>query len=450
MRLRLPLLISANPSRVLFSTFVGLLAILFFYLKYRWIDHGLYQREVLPAAVVGTVFLSSCLPQLIRSRWGLRRVGHYLILSRIGEGATSVVYGAKSMLTGRKVAVNVLHGYMREEEENRDGFMNEAARGIGLSNPHLVEIYERGRTEEKAYIAMEYIEGTPLSALIDDGRIFSEDDVLRFTLQILSGLTYLHDNGIIHRDIKSANIRVAEGENVKIMDFGLSKFLFRASVTKPGALVGTLRYMSPEQAVGKSVDPRSDIYSVGVVMYELVTGQLPYESDNEIEIIHKMLNEEPDSPAESGATISPFTDRFIMKALRKSVVERYRDAAEMSHECRIIRRLNQLQLSQEQLLRDLGEIEKQADGDVRWGDLEIAELLLRLGRSYLKSARVGMEATPSSLDECLRKGRKSLEYLELVGDKALLLRTHYLLFRVMSQKRNKREAGKHLRKVFEL
>jgi serine/threonine protein kinase len=424
--------------------------ILFLYLDYRWIDCGFYKREVLPAATAFLVFVGVTLYRIIWSRWGLRRIGNYSILGKIGEGATAIVYRAKDGPSGRQVAVKVLHNHLMKEPRNKERFLREAEIGIELRNPHLVEIYERGEVDDRVYIALEYIEGIPLSALINTEKEFSEDEVLEIAIQILSGLEHLHSIGIIHRDIKSANIMIKENGEVKIMDFGLSRFLFRTSVTTSDALVGTLRYLSPEQAMGKKLDKRSDLFSVGVILYELLTSRLPFESENEVEIIHKVINDDPTPLGEWNRDISPFMERVVLKSLKKDPEKRYCNAGEMRLDCHMIRKLTHTSRSIDLFDEDLKEVGELIPCKMGGQNPGMCATILFLGKSYLAIMRTHLQSQSPSLEKGLRYGHKSLDYLELVGDNDLRIRAHYLLYRSYSRMGNRESALKHIRKSFEL
>jgi serine/threonine protein kinase/tetratricopeptide (TPR) repeat protein len=224
-------------------------------------------------------------------------VSHYKILEKLGEGGMGVVYKAEDTKLKRTVALKFLSSHILKNKEEKIRFLNEAQTAAAINHPHVTTIYEIDEHEDQTYISMEYVEGQTLKEKIAHGPL-PITEIINMSLQICEGLQQAHEKDIIHRDIKSDNIMVTQKGQAKIMDFGLAKLRVGAngyspSITKIGTTMGTANYMSPEQAMGKEIDHRTDIWSLGVVMYEMVTGQLPFKGDYEQAIIYAILNEKP-------------------------------------------------------------------------------------------------------------------------------------------------------------
>ncbi|HWX53507.1 MAG TPA: protein kinase [Verrucomicrobiae bacterium] len=256
-------------------------------------------------------------------------VGRYEIISELGRGAMGLVYKAKDPTIGRVVALKTMrmdaHGVDTEDMLAR--FKNEA-QAVGLLNhPNIVTIYDAGEQDTTFYIAMEYIEGTTLHQLLAQKRVLATEEVIQFARQICAGLDYAQSFGIVHRDVKPANIMITSNGTVKIMDFGIAKT--GGSVTSTGQVLGTPNYMSPEQVKGKQLDGRSDLFSFGVCLYEMLTGEKPFVGQNVTTIIYKIVNETPTSPRDLDVTIHPGLSAVVIKALDKSPDDRYQTGAEL-------------------------------------------------------------------------------------------------------------------------
>src|SRR6266481_1566125 len=259
----------------------------------------------------------------------LQSIGRYEILNELGRGAMGLVYKAKDPTIGRIVAIKTmridLHGTEAEDLLRR--FRNEA-QAVGLLNhPNIVTIYDAGEQDNVFYIAMEFIEGTTLHQLISQRRVLGTEDVIRLSRQICAGLDYAHSHNIVHRDIKPANIMITANGTVKIMDFGIAKT--GGTVTSTGQVLGTPNYMSPEQVKGKPLDGRSDLFSFGVLLYEMLTGEKPFVGQNVTTIIYKIVNESPIPPRDLDVTIHPGLSMVVTKALSKAPDERYQSGADL-------------------------------------------------------------------------------------------------------------------------
>lgn len=223
-----------------------------------------------------------------------RRFGRYEIVGKLGEGAMGVVHRARDTALGRVVALKMLSAELGEDDEIVQRFRREAEAIGALSHPHIVTVYDVGESEGHAFMAMELLEGEDLRTLIDRAGEIPLPDRVRILAQIAEGLGYAHTKGVVHRDVKPANIMVTTSGQVKILDFGLARVATRETITRRGVILGTPDYMSPEQAMGKGVDPRSDVFSAGAVFYELLTGQKPFSGRTLHSVLFQIISEDPD------------------------------------------------------------------------------------------------------------------------------------------------------------
>jgi serine/threonine protein kinase/dienelactone hydrolase len=252
----------------------------------------------------------------------------YKIARILGRGGMGVVYLADDTRLKRPVALKFLPPGLALDEDIRSRFMIEAQAAAALSHPNICTIYEVDGQAEKAFISMEYVEGESLREKVAKGPL-PFDHVLDIALQVCAGLDEAHKKGIVHRDIKSANIMLTASGRAKIMDFGLAKVAGTAMITKEGSTMGTVAYMSPEQARGEAVDTRTDIWSLGVVLYELASGKLPFRGDLESAILHNIIHEEPKPLKTIVPKVPEEFERMIRRALKKRADDRYGTAAEM-------------------------------------------------------------------------------------------------------------------------
>ncbi|MFI5090709.1 MAG: protein kinase [Terriglobales bacterium] len=260
----------------------------------------------------------------------LQKIGRYNITGELGKGAMGVVYKATDPNIGRTVAIKTTrldtHGIDAESLLQR--FKNEARSAGTLNHPNIVTIYDAGEQEGVFYIAMEYIEGETLHGLLSQHRSLPVEKVIEIIRQVCAGLDYAHAHGVIHRDIKPANIMLAASGSVKVMDFGIAKA--GGTMTATGQVLGTPNYMSPEQVKGKPIDGRSDLFSVGVLLYEMLTGEKPFDGQNVTTIIYKIVSENPIPPRELDVTIHPGLNAVVTKALAKAPDERYQTGAALA------------------------------------------------------------------------------------------------------------------------
>ena len=264
-------------------------------------------------------------------------ISHYRILEKLGEGGMGVVYKAQDTKLDRIVALKFLPRHLLCDSEAKTRFENEAKAASALNQTNITTIYEINEVEGECFICMEYVEGKSVKELIEE-KTLSIEEVLKIAIQIAEGLNAAHKKDIVHRDIKSDNIMLTHEGLVKIMDFGLAKLKGVSKLTKTGSTLGTMQYMSPEQAQGIEVDQRSDIFSFGVVLYEMITGQLPFKGEHEAAVIYSILNETPEPLARYKAGVPGELQRVVDKTLAKNRDERYQHVDEMIADLKSIRR----------------------------------------------------------------------------------------------------------------
>jgi len=257
-----------------------------------------------------------------------RSLSHYTILEKLGEGGMGVVYLAEDTELKRKVALKFLSSGITSDKEAKKRFTREAQTTAALNHPNIITIYEIDEFENQTYISMEYVEGKTLRKLIDEETI-SVSKSLEIAEQICSGLEMAHQSGIVHRDIKPENIIIDNNDRVKILDFGLAKLKNVSQLTKESSILGTVKYMSPEQARGGGVDKLTDIWSLGVVLFEMLSGEVPFKGDYEQAVIYSILNEDPQSIKESGTDIPEYIEAVVRKCLTKQTSERYASTTEV-------------------------------------------------------------------------------------------------------------------------
>jgi serine/threonine protein kinase/predicted Zn-dependent protease len=251
-----------------------------------------------------------------------KNISHYKILEKLGEGGMGVVYKAQDTKLDRIVALKFLPQHLTSDSVEKERFIHEAKAASALNHTNITTIHEIDEFGGQMFIVMEYCEGKTLKRIIEKETL-SVRKVLDIGIQICEGLTIAHEKGIVHRDIKSDNIMLTPRGQVKIMDFGLAKLKGATKLTKTRSTLGTAAYMSPEQAQGEEVDQRSDIFSFGVVLYELLTGKLPFGGEHQAAIIYSIINEEPQSVARYNNQVSVELERIVSKALVKEKEERY-------------------------------------------------------------------------------------------------------------------------------
>ena len=265
-----------------------------------------------------------------------KTISHYKIIEKLGEGGMGVVYRAEDSKLKREVAIKFLPHHIAASQEERSRFEVEAQAAAALNHPNIATIYSIEDDEGELFIVMEYIDGPPLLEKIRGGPL-TIDESFRIIEQIAGGLQVAHQKGIVHRDIKSGNIMLTKAGQVKIMDFGLAKVKWSVLVTREGTTVGTAAYMSPEQARGDKVDHRADLWSMGVIFYEMLAGKLPFKGDFEQAIIYSILNEEVQPISGVRQDLPGGTDDVMTKIMSKEIANRYQTAADFLSDVRALR-----------------------------------------------------------------------------------------------------------------
>ena len=260
-----------------------------------------------------------------------RTVSHYKIIEKLGEGGMGEVYLADDTKLKRQVAIKFLPSRITVNETDKARFLQEAQAAAAINHPNVCVTHEIQDQEERPFIVMEYVKGQTLSEKIASDSM-SIEQVIEYAFQIAEALQVAHDKGIIHRDIKSDNIMVSASNQIKVMDFGLAKLKGSVKLTKSSSTVGTLAYSSPEQIDGREIDARADIFSFGIVLYEMVTGQLPFQGDYESSLVYSIMNDQPESPYKIRPDIPLALDEIIMKALIKQPNERFQSMTEIIDE----------------------------------------------------------------------------------------------------------------------
>jgi eukaryotic-like serine/threonine-protein kinase len=258
--------------------------------------------------------------------------GRYRVVRKLGSGGMADVYLAEDEELGRRIAIKILNDRHASDNQFVERFRREAKNAAGLSHPNIVQIYDRGEAEGTYYIAMEYLEGRTLKEAATERQPLPVGEAIGYARQILAALRFAHRKGIVHRDIKPHNALIDDDGRVKVTDFGIARAGAASQMTEAGSIIGTAQYLSPEQARGSPVDHRSDLYSVGVVLYELLTGAVPFTGDTPVEIAMKHLSKVPEPPSSKRPDLPRALDQVVLRALAKDPDERYGSAEEMDAE----------------------------------------------------------------------------------------------------------------------
>ena len=309
----------------------------------------------------------------------------YQIIKSIGEGGMANVYLAYDTILDRNVAVKVLRGDLANDEKFVRRFQREALSASSLSNPNIVEVYDVGEDNGEYYIVMEYVEGKHLKALLKKRGKLTVPEVIDIALQITNGLSVAHDSYIIHRDIKPQNILILENGLIKITDFGIAVAMNATQLTQTNSVMGSVHYLPPEQASGKGATLQSDIYSIGILMYELLTGKLPFRGDNAVEIALKHLKEPMPSIRDELPDIPQSVENIILRATAKNPKNRYSDAREMHEDlktCLDESRANELKITfkypendydDTKLMKTVKPVKETKPREIKEGEKEVAK-----------------------------------------------------------------------------
>ena len=272
------------------------------------------------------------------------KIGRYEIIKTIGQGAMGLVYKAKDPAIDRTVAIKTIREdsnlFAKDAEEVKKRFRREAQVAGRLSHPGIVTIYDVGGEGGLFYIVMEYVEGDTLDKIVDSKHLPDVDKTIDLMLQVCDAIGYAHKNGIIHRDIKPANIMIVDKRYVKVMDFGIAR-IASSDMTQVGKIMGTPNYMSPEQVMGAKVDNRTDIFSMGVILYELLTGEKAFPGESITTVIYRILHEHPTPPRSLRFQLPSSLDYIVSKAMSKEIEKRYQSMEEFAKDLRNYKSLEQ-------------------------------------------------------------------------------------------------------------
>ena len=294
---------------------------------------------------------------------GKKLEGRYEITELIGVGGMADVYKATDIIDNKEVAVKILKKEFAENEEFLRRFRNESKAIALLSHPNIVKVYDVNFTDRLQYIIMEYIDGITLKEYIDSEQVLTWKDSVHFIIQVLRALQHAHDRGIVHRDIKPQNIMLFTDGTIKVMDFGIAKFAREDSGTQSDQAIGTVHYISPEQARGDETDEKSDIYSVGVMLYEMLTGQKPFDTDNPISIAVMHMQNKPKRPRSINPDIPAGLEEIILRAMEKDPENRYQTAADMIRDIEAFKANNSMTFGYYSNSNKKVELEKKVEDD---------------------------------------------------------------------------------------
>jgi serine/threonine-protein kinase len=264
-------------------------------------------------------------------------LGRYEIVAELGKGAMGVVYRANDPMLNRMVAIKTIN----TEEAGHEGmaeyearFYTEAKAAGGLNHPNIIIIYDIGKSGHLVYMAMEYIQGKELREMLGDGKPISIAQAVDIAAQVAEGLAYAHQHQVVHRDIKPANIMITPEGRAKIADFGIARMRSSETRTQTGVILGSPKYIAPEQVVGKRADHRSDIFSLGVILYECITGATPFNGEGLSALMYQITNHDPAPPSSSNSQVPVMLDYIVAKVLTKSPEGRYQSAADFANDLR--------------------------------------------------------------------------------------------------------------------
>ena len=256
-------------------------------------------------------------------------IGRYHIIEELGRGGMGVVYKGHDPLLNRSVAIKILSQQLIGNSECKDRFIREAQAAARLNHPNITAIYDINEHEGIYFLVFEFVQGVSLDKYMKEHLHLGMDDILHIFTLAARALDYAHQHGIVHRDVKPGNIMVTDTNDVKVGDFGIAWVEASQTLTQPGQVIGSCFYFSPEQARGEKVDRRADIYSLGILLYEMTTGRVPFMADNLPAVIQLHLTKDPEPPSNYNMTIPPNVEQVILKCLKKDPAERYQNVTEM-------------------------------------------------------------------------------------------------------------------------
>src|SRR5512135_330347 len=357
----------------------------------------------------------------------ISHLGRYEIVGELGQGAMGVVYKATDPLIDRIVAIKTITLSLAQEEreEYEARFYQEAKAAGRLSHPNIVTIFDVGRTGDIAYIAMEFLQGRELRDILNDKKLLPVDQVVDIVAQVALGLDYAHEHGVVHRDIKPSNIMVGRDGHVKITDFGIARMASAGVRTQTGMVLGSPKYMSPEQVMGKLTDQRSDVFSLGVMLYEMLTGQPPFMGENVNAIMYQTLNAIPQPPSTLNAGVPEMLNFIVAKALAKDLDHRYQTARDFANDLRACQGAMPRSPMPASIAKSLGAVS--AVPEARLGEAGLGEdsepaLNMRLSPSFDSAGATmrlaAMTASPKDVEELSKTFKMARPSVEEISNAA--------------------------------
>ena len=259
-------------------------------------------------------------------------VGNYKIEEKLGEGGMGAVYKGVDTMLDREVAIKALRPELASQTSVVERFRSEAVTLAKLNHPNIASLYSLFRQGEELYMVLEYVRGETLDTILQKRGALPSEEAIPVFCQVLDGINHAHEYGIVHRDIKPANMMLTENGKLKVLDFGIARLLGSARMTRAGNIIGTLEYMAPEQVKGRETDARSDIYALGMMLYEVLTGKTPFDTENEFELMKLQTEAMPPPPRELNPDIPEEVEAAIMQAIAKDPNERFQNAGEFLQE----------------------------------------------------------------------------------------------------------------------